>query len=275
MDNAASASRGSALTRFWQLTAAVLVGLAVVGSGACFGSDDTPAPTPAARPPAASATATPAAMPPAASATATPAPTTAATATPAPTAIAMTGGETALPPEVRVLLDVGGADLLLGVVTVDAGVGADVVLVMPDSPAAGGGLADGDLITAIDAAPVGSAAVLRAAIEALAEGAAYTLTIDRGGVSQILDVERATADSGNAWRAEMLRSLALLLLQEVPGGPDVPPSLLGEMAEETADGLLVFAVFPGRRQTLGACVRATYSSRRPDAHLQRSPTSRR
>ena len=278
--NAAITARGSALVRFWQLQAAALVALALVGSAACSGGDDTPAPTPAATPPAASATAV--AGPPA-TATTTPAATSAAPSTPAPMATAIpgeggalpstltaqlmqllldamsdpdsalfSGSLDALPPEVRELLDVAGADLLLGVVTVDAGVGAGVALVIPTSPAARAGVAHGDLITAIDGAPVGSAAVLRAAVEALTEGATYTLTIDRGGTVRMLDVARAAASAGNTWRAELLRSLALLLvLQDVPGGPDVPPSLLGEMAEETPDGLLIFAVFPGSPADIG------------------------
>ena len=268
MDNATIVSRGSALTRFWQMPAAALVALALVGSAACSGNDDMPEPTPAA-----------------ASATSTSAPTAAATATPAPTTSVVRGIEAtlpagdvgqmmqmlieamsdpdselfsgsieAIPPELRALLDALGADLLLGVVTVDlgVGVGVGVVVVIPDSSAAHGGLAEGDRIAAIDGAPVGSGAALHAAVAALAEGTAYSLTIDRGGSAQMIEVERESASDGNAWRAELLRSLALLLaLQDVPGGPDVPSSLLGEMAEETADGLLVFAVFPGSPADIG------------------------
>ena len=282
MDSTAIASRGSALARFWQLLTAALVALALVGSAACSGSGDTSDPTPAATPPAASATASPeptAAPAATAAAAASPAPT----ATPAATAAVMTSGGAALPPEltaqlmqlfldamsdpdstlfsgslealppeVLALLDVIGADLLLGVVTVDVGAGAGVVLVMPASPAARAGVAEGDLLTAIDGTPVGSAAALRAAVAAVAEGATFTLTIDRGGAALALEAEREAAPDGNEWRAELLRSIALLLaLQEVPGGPAVPPSLLGEMAEETPDGLLVFAVFPGSPADIG------------------------
>ena len=169
-----------------------------------------------------------------------------------PDSALFSGSIDALPPEVLALLDVIGADLLLGVVTVDVGAGAGVVLLMPASPAARAGVAEGDLITAIDGTPVGSAVALRAAVAALAEGAAYTLTIDRGGAARTLEVEREAASAGNAWRAELLRSIALLLaLQEAPGGPDLPPSLLGEMVEETPDGLLVFAVFPGSPADVG------------------------
>ena len=156
------------------------------------------------------------------------------------------GSLDALPPEVRALLDELGVDIFLGVVSVDAGDGVVVVAVFPDSPAAHAGVAEGDLITEIDGAPVRGAAPLRADVEAVAEGASLTLTIDRSGAQRMIEVVREPASAGNVWRAELLRSFALLLaLQEVPGGPDVPASLLGEMTEETVDGLRVFAVFPG------------------------------
>ena len=262
--------------------AALAVASALVASAACSGGDDTPEATPTATPVAATATAAATATP-TPTPTPTPAPPT-ATATPAPAGDAtppgggdvlppelmaqvmrllldamsdpdsalFSGSIDALPPEVLALLDVIGADLLLGVVTVDVGAGAGVVLLMPASPAARAGVAEGDLITAIDGTPAGGAAELRAAIEAIAEGAAYTLTIDRGGAARTLEVEREAAFEGNAWRAELLRSIALLLaLQEAPGGPDLPPSLLGEMVEETPDGLLVFAVFPGSPADVG------------------------
>ena len=266
--------------------AALAVASALVASAACSGGDDTPEATPTATPVAATATATATPTPTAtatATATPTPAPPTAtATPTPAGDATPPGGGDVlppelmaqvmrllldamsdpdsalfsgsidALPPEVLALLDVIGADLLLGVVTVDVGIGAGVVLLMPASPAARAGVAEGDLITAIDGTPVGSAVALRAAVEALAEGAAYTLTIDRGGAARTLEAEREAASAGNAWRAELLRSIALLLaLQEAPGGPDLPPSLLGELVEETPNGLLVYAVFPGSPADVG------------------------
>ena len=287
MSNAPTDRQPSALARLWRQATTALAALAVasalVASAACSGGDDeapeaTPTATPVAATATAAATATPTPTP-----TPTPAPPTAtATPTPAGNAAPPGGGDVlppelmaqvmellieamsdpdsalfsgsidALPPEVLALLDVIGADLLLGVVTVDVGAGAGVVLLMPASPAARAGVAEGDLITAIDGTPVGSAVALRAAVAALAEGAAYTLTIDRGGAARTLEVEREAASAGNAWRAELLRSIALLLaLQEAPGGPDLPPSLLGEMVEETTDGLLVFAVFPGSPADVG------------------------
>ena len=272
------------LARLSRPIATALAALALAAAlAACSGGDDeapeaTPTATPVAATATAAATATPTPTP-----TPTPAPPTAtATPTPAGDATPPGGGDVlppelmeqvmellldamsdpdsalfsgsieALPPELLALLDVIGADLLLGVVTVDVGAGAGVVLLMPASPAARAGVAEGDLITAIDGTPAGGAAELRAAIEAIAEGAAYTLTIDRGGAARTLEVEREAASAGNAWRAELLRSIALLLaLQEAPGGPDLPPSLLGEMVEETPDGLLVFAVFPGSPADVG------------------------
>ena len=159
------------------------------------------------------------------------------------------GSIEALPPELRTLLDALGADLLLGVVAIDTGIGAGVAAVLPGSPAERAGLAEGDLITAIGAEPVTSGAQLRATIEALAPGTAYTLTASRGGVPGLLDLEREAASEGNAWRAELLRLIALVVMLE--GGPDVPPSVLGELAEETPDGLRVFAVFPGSPADVG------------------------
>ena len=156
------------------------------------------------------------------------------------------GSLDAFPPELRALLAELGVDIFLGVVSVDAGDGVVVVAVFPDSPAARAGVAVGDLIAAIDGVPVRGAALLRADVEAVAESASLTLTIDRSGVQRMIEVVREPASAGNVWRGGMLRSLALLLaLQDVPGGPDVPSSLLGEMTEETVDGLRVFAVFPG------------------------------
>ena len=283
MSNAPTDRQASALARLWRPTGTALATLALAAAlAACSGGDDAPEATPTATPVAATATATATATP-TPTPTPTPAPPTAtATPTPAGDAAPPGGGDVlppelmgqvmellldamsdpdsalfsgsieALPPELLALLDVIGADLLLGVVTVDAGVGAGVVLLMPASPAARAGVAEGDLITAIGGTPVGSAAALRAAVAALAEGAPYTLTIDRDGAARTLEVEREAASAGNAWRAELLRSIALLLaLQETPGGPDVPPSLLGEMVEETPDGLLVFAVFPGSPADVG------------------------
>ena len=276
MSNASNDPQASALARLWRPAAAALAALALAAAlAACSGSDDeAPEATPTATPVAATATATPTPTP---SPSPTPEPPT-ATATPTPAGDAtpsgggnllspeltaqvtqllldamsdpdsalFTGSIDALPPEVLAVLDAIGADLLLGVVRVEIDGRSVVVAVLPGSPAERAGLAEGDLITAIDGTPAGNAAELRATIEAIAEGAAYTLTIDRGGAARSIEVEREAASAGNAWRAELLRSIALVLvLQEAPGGPDVPPSLLGEMVEETPNGLLVFAVFPG------------------------------
>ena len=276
MSNAPTDRQASALARLWRPAAAALAALALAAAlAACSGGDDeapeaTPTATPVAATATATATPTPTPTPTPEPPTATTTPTPAGDATPSgggnllspeltaqvtqllldamsdPDSALFTGSIDALPPEVLAVLDAIGADLLLGVVRVDIDGRSVVVAVLPGSPAERAGLAEGDLITAIDGAPVGSAAELRATIEAIAEGAAYTLTIDRGGAARTLDVEREAASAGNAWRAELLRSIALVLvLQEAPGGPDVPPSLLGEMVEETPNGLLVFAVFPG------------------------------
>ena len=276
MRNASDDPRASARARLWRPTAAALAALALAAAlAACFGGDDdapeaTPTATPVAATATATATRTPTPTPEPPTATATPTPTPTEDATPSgggdllspeltaqvtqllldamsdPDSALFTGSIDALPPELLAVLDAIGADLLLGVVRVEIDGRSVVVAVLPGSPAERAGLAEGDLITAIDGAPVGSAAELRAAIEAIAEGAAYTLTIDRGGAARTLEVEREAASAGNTWRAELLRSIALvLMLQEAPGGPDVPPSLLGELVEETPEGLLVYAVFPG------------------------------
>ena len=274
MSNAPTDPQASALARLWRPAATALAALALAAAlAACSGGDDeAPEATPTATPVAATATATPTPTPTPEPPTATATPTPAGDAAPSgggdllppelmqllldamsdPDSALFSGSIDALPPEVRALLEGIGADLLLGVVRVEIDGRSVVVAVLPGSPAERAGLAEGDLITAIDGTPAGNAAELRAAIEAIAEGAAYTLTIDRGGAARTLDVEREAAAAGNAWRAELLRSIALLLaLQETPGGPDVPPSLLGEMVEETADGLLVFAVFPGSPADVG------------------------
>ena len=278
MSNAPTDPQASALARLWRPAATALTALALAAAlAACSGGDDeapeaTPTATPVAATPTATATATPTPTPTPAPPTATATPTPAGDAAPSgggdllppelmqllldamsdPDSELFSGSIDALPPEVRALLEGIGADLLLGVVRVEIDGRSVVVAVLPGSPAERAGLAEGDLITAIDGTPAGNAAELRAAIEAIAEGAAYTLTIDRGGAARTLDVEREAAAAGNAWRAELLHSIALLLaLQEAPGGPDLPPSLLGELVEETPNGLLVYAVFPGSPADVG------------------------
>ena len=278
MSNAPTDPQASALARLWRPTATALAALALAAAlAACSGGDDeapeaTPTATPVAATPTATATATPTPTPTPAPPTATATPTPAGDAAPSgggdllppelmqllldamsdPDSALFSGSIDALPPEVRALLEGIGADLLLGVVRVEIDGRSVVVAVLPGSPAERAGLAEGDLITAIDGTPAGNAAELRAAIEAIVEGAAYTLTIDRGGAARTLDVEREAAAAGNAWRAELLHSIALLLaMQEAPGGPDLPPSLLGELVEETPNGLLVYAVFPGSPADIG------------------------
>ena len=274
MSNAPTDPQASALARLWRPAATALAALALAAAlAACSGGDDeAPEATPTATPVAATATATPTPTPTPEPPTATATPTPAGDAAPSgggdllppelmqllldamsdPDSELFSGSIDALPPEVRALIEGIGADLLLGVVRVEIDGRSVVVAVLPGSPAERAGLAEGDLITAIDGTPAGNAAELRAAIEAIAEGAAYTLTIDRGGAARTLDVEREAAAAGNAWRAELLHSIALLLaLQEAPGGPDLPPSLLGELVEETPNGLLVYAVFPGSPADVG------------------------
>ena len=282
MGDASHDRRTTRRPRRWRQAAALLTALALSAALAalpgCFGDDEgepqrvyTYTPTETAT---ATATPSPTATPPP---TATPEPAT-ATPTPAPAGGAgplppeqqaqavrllldamgdpdselFSGSLDALPPELRALFDALGADLLLGVISADLGGSGTVVAVLPGSPAERAGLAEGDQITAVDGAPVTSGAELRAAIEAIAEGEAYVLTVRRGGAPGLVDLEREAASAGDAWRAELLRAVALaLLLQGAPGGPELPPSLLGEMAEETPDGLRVFAVFPGSPADVG------------------------
>ena len=151
-----------------------------------------------------------------------------------------------LPPVLRTFLHDSGADLLLGVGVVEAGGTLTVATVVPGSPAERGGLDAGDVITALDGTSVASAAELRAAVERVAPGTTYALTIRRAGAVETVAIMREAAPSGAPWRSELLRSLALgMMLADRPGGPDLPPSLLGELVEETPDGLRVFAVIPG------------------------------
>ena len=151
-----------------------------------------------------------------------------------------------LPPVLRTFLNDSGADLLLGVGVVDADGTLTVATVVPGSPAERGGLDAGDVITALDGTPVASAAELRAAVEGVTAGTTYMLTIRRAGAVETVAIMREAAPDGDPWRSELLRSLALgMMLADRPGGPDLPPSLLGELVEETPDGLRVFAVVPG------------------------------
>ena len=161
MSNAPTDPQASALARLWRPAATALAALALAAAlAACSGGDDeapeaTPTATPVAATPTATATATPTPTPTPTpeppTATATPTPTPTEDATPSgggdvlppelmgqvmellleamsdPDSALFTGSIDALPPEVLALLDVIGADLLLGVVTVDVGGGAGVV----------------------------------------------------------------------------------------------------------------------------------------------------
>lgn len=257
--------------------AALALATALAVLPGCAGDDDD-APEATATPATATATATPTATP---TPSPTPEPPT-ATATPTASAAPSGNGDAllppdltgqvmellieamsdpdselfsgsleALPPEVRALLDGLGADLLLGAVLADVGTTV-VVAVFPGSPAERAGLVDGDRVVGVDGAEVLGATEARAAVAAVEPGRSYTLMVRRGGAELTLEVERETASEGNAWRAELLRAVALtLMLQGAPGGPDLPPSLLGEMTEETPDGLRVFAVFPGSPADVG------------------------
>ena len=253
---------------------ALALAMALVVIPGCAGDDEAPEATPTATRAAtatatSTATPTPPPTPTPSPPPATPTPASGAGATPAagdgllspelservvqllieamgdPDSELFSGSVDALPPEIRALLDALGADLQLGVVIIDLGGTERVVATFPGSPAERAGLVEGDEITAIDGAPVGSGAELRTAIEALDPGTTYTLTVLRGGAPGLLDLEREPASEGDAWRADLLRAVALTLLMADGGGADLPPSLLGEFVEETPDGLRVFAVFPG------------------------------
>ena len=234
----------------WLLLAVALAGVALAGCTASEG-DDAPVEAP-------QATATPAAPAP------TPAPATppAALGTPSPESLdaalqalidSMRGGGTdpfagppeALPPELRALLEALGIDLLLGAAVLETGGGLAVEVVFAGSPAEQASLRAGDVIVAIDGEPVGSGAELRAAVQATMADEVYVLTVNRGGYTRMIGVERTSSDE-SFWRSDMLRTLALgLMLANRPGALALPPSLLGELMEETPEGLRVFAVFPG------------------------------
>ena len=229
------------------------VALAIVALAGCTASEGDDAPVQA--PPA---TSTPAAP------TATPPPTTATVtlATPSPESLdaalqaligSMRGGGTdpfagppeALPPDLRALLEALGIDLLLGAAVNETGGVLTVEVVFAGSPAEAANLRAGDVIVAIDGVPVGSRAELRTAVQAVMAGEVYVLTLRRGGSTRLIDVEHTSSEE-SFWRSDMLRTLALgLMLANRPGGFALPPSLLGELMEETPEGLRVFAVFPG------------------------------
>ncbi len=234
----------------WLLLAVALACVALAG---CTGREGDDAPVEAPQ-----ATATPAAPAPA-TATATAAPTL---DMPSPESLdaalqaligSMRGGGTdpfggppeALPPELRALLEALGIDLLLGAAVNEARGGLAVEVVFAGSPAEQAKLRTGDVIVAIDGVPVSSGAELRAAVQAMTASEVFVLTLDRGGATRMIGVVRPSSEE-SFWRSDMLRTLALgLMLANRPGGLALPPSLLGELMEETPDGLRVFAVFPG------------------------------
>lgn len=229
------------------------VAFAIAALAGCTGAEGDDAPVEA--PPA---TATPAAAAP----TPAPAATTVAFGTPSPESLdaalqaligSMRGGGAdpfagppeALPPDLRALLEALGIDLLLGVAVNETGGGLGVEVVFAGSPAEHARLRAGDVIVAIDGVPVGTRAELRAAVQAATAGEVYLLTVNHGGYTRMVGVERTSSDE-SFWRSDMLRTLALgLMLANRPGGLALPPSLLGELMEETPEGLRVFAVFPG------------------------------
>lgn len=229
------------------------VTLAIAALAGCTGAEGDDAPVEA---PPATATPAPAAPTPA------PAATTEALGTPSPESLdaalqaligSMRGGGAdpfsgppeALPPDLRALLEALGIDLLLGVAVNETGGGLGVEVVFAGSPADQARLRAGDVIVAIDGVPVDTRAELRAAVQAAMAGEVYLLTVNRGGYTRMVGVERTSSDE-SFWRSDMLRTLALgLMLANRPGGLALPPSLLGELMEETPEGLRVFAVFPG------------------------------
>ncbi|MXZ63526.1 MAG: PDZ domain-containing protein [Chloroflexi bacterium] len=155
------------------------------------------------------------------------------------------GPPESLPPELRALLEALGIDLLLGTALTEIGGVLVVEAVFAGSPAERAGVLVGDVVTAIDGTQIDETAELRSAVEAVAPGDTYALTVRGGGTTRVVHVERADAED-SFWRSDMLRTLALgLMLANRPGGIALPPSLLGELLEETPDGLRVFAVFPG------------------------------
>jgi putative serine protease PepD len=86
----------------------------------------------------------------------------------------------------------------IGVNVTDAagGTGAEVTSVFPNSPAAGAGIAPGDVITAIDTHDVKSEADLQAFLYTLPPGSTVELAVERAGVTRNVSTALA-ADPGN------------------------------------------------------------------------------
>jgi len=155
------------------------------------------------------------------------------------------GPPESLPPELRTLLQALGIDLRLGAAVQEMRGAVAIEVVFAGSPAERAGLAVGDVVTALDGRMLGGSFELHTAVAAVPPGETYELTVHRAGVTHLLAVEHPLPEDA-FWRSDMLRTLALgLMLANRPGGLALPPSLLGELLEETPDGLRVFAVFPG------------------------------
>ena len=90
--------------------------------------------------------------------------------------------------------------------------GAEVVTVLPDTPAGTAELAPGDVITAVDDEPVGNADEAVAAIGALAPGDVVTLTIGDGEGAADVDVELAPnpEDEARPYVGVLLRDYQVL-----------------------------------------------------------------
>jgi putative serine protease PepD len=83
----------------------------------------------------------------------------------------------------------------LGVQLGDAANGARIGSVRAGGPAAGAGVRDGDVITAIDGKAIASGDEAVSAIDAKSPGDRLTLTVDRGGASKTIEVTLGTRPS--------------------------------------------------------------------------------
>ncbi|MCY4454697.1 MAG: PDZ domain-containing protein [Chloroflexi bacterium] len=246
-----AASDAPSSIRFVILALAVLITGATVGAGCA--TDDADPPIPAAAVSPSPSTAEPTQPRPAAgSVPGTPSPESLDAALRALIG-SMTGGGIdpfagppgSLPPELRTLLHALGIDLRLGAAVREIRGGVAIQAVFAGSPAERAGLVVGDVVTGFDGRILGGSFELHAAVAAAPPGETYTLTVHRAGVTHLVAVEHPLPEDA-FWRSDMLRTLALgLMLANRPGGLALPPSLLGELLEETPDGLRVFAVFPG------------------------------
>jgi serine protease Do/serine protease DegQ len=102
----------------------------------------------------------------------------------------------------------------LSMTDVSGGEGAVIAEVLPGSPAAQAGLRKGDVVSALNARPVRSAAELRARLGVLPVGETVELRVQRGKESQVLKArigEIAAAGAGG----ESVQELAGASLREV------------------------------------------------------------